>query len=391
MYVDREIKRKFDKLCNTYKVLVVVGARQAGKTTFLKEKIKNIKSSYLLFDDPDVRGIFEEDIKKFEKQYITEHDTTVLDEVQYCKDAGIKLKYLAEKGHKLWITSSSEIILGKNVLAYLVGRVAILRMYPFSLNEYLVAKNQKESTAAILKRSVWEHILYGGYPQIVLENDFETKKIMLKNLYDTMILKDIANTFSIENTRSLEEFTRYLSYNIGNVLSYESLSKAMSLSFQTVKKYLDAMEKSYLIIQVHPFFTNKLKEIIKQPKVYFIDTGLRNIIAKSFSAEPDGKLFENYVLSELIKSDLTPKYWRTKSKAEVDFVIEKDNEIMPIEIKLSAEIGKIGKSMRAFIDAYNPKRAFVVSYNGINDEMKVNGCKIIFIGIHKIKERLFNE
>ncbi len=388
MYTEREIREMFRKVEKIYPIVALVGARQSGKTTFLKEQIKSLNASYLLFDDPDIRDLFEEDIKKFEKQNIEGHDVAVLDEVQYCKDAGKKLKYLADKNRKIWVTSSSEIILSKEVLSYLVGRVSVTKLYPFSVQEFLNMKGQKELTAKILERNVWEHLTYGSYPKVISVEDIELKKTILRDLYETMILKDIAKTFSIEDLKSLEDFSRYLSLNIGGLFSYEKVSKDINLSFHTIKKYLDAMEKSYLIARVSPFYTNKIKEIIKQPKVYFIDTGMRNVIAKRFDSEPEGKLFENYVLSELIKIGFSPRYWRTKSKAEVDFIIERDSEIIPIEAKIKAEKGKVERSLRSFIETYKPKMAFVVSYNEIEGETKINDCKIIFTNILKMRKLL---
>ena len=213
------------------------------------------------------------------------------------------------------------------------------------------------------------------------------KKIILKDLYDTMILKDIAKTFLIENINSLEEFSRYLSLIIGGVISYENISKEINLSFQTIKKYLDAMEKSYLISRAKPFHTNKIKEITKQPKIYFIDTGLRNIIAKNFDVTPSGQLFENYVYSELLKFGFEPKYWRTKSGAEVDFVVDVDGQIIPIEVKAKAD-NKVSKSLRSFIDNYNPKRAFVVSYKNKQGKININNCEVMFLDILSLKKQL---
>lgn len=387
-YIEREIKEMFEKVSGTYNIVALVGARQSGKTTFLKKRMEQLNSSYVLFDDPDARQLFEEDIKKFERQYVEGYAVTVLDEVQYCRDAGRKLKYLADMGKKLWITSSSEIILGKEVLSYLVGRVSIFRLYPFSLREFLRSKGQIELTPRIVKRSVWEHATYGGYPRVVITEDIEMKKVILRDLYETMLLKDVARTFSIEDIRALEEFARYLSVNIGCIISYENVSRNLKISFQTIKKYLDAMEKSYVIVRVSPFYTNKSKEITKQPKIYFVDTGLRNLVAKRFDAEPEGKLFENYVLTELMKMGFTTKYWRTKSKAEVDFVIEKENAVIPIEVKLNAEPGKIEKSLRSFIETYKPKKAFVVSYKEAKGEIEVNGCKVVFTDAFGIKQHL---
>jgi hypothetical protein len=387
MYIEREINKNFRKIAEAYSVIALVGPRQAGKTTFLKEHAKGLKSNYLLFDDPDIRNLFEQDIKKFEKQYLENSEVYFLDEVQYCKEAGRNLKYLADKGKKMWITSSSEIILGKEVLSFLVGRVSVLKLYPLSLNEFLKFKNQKELTKQILQRSIWEHITYGGYPKVVITEDTDLKKTILRDLNTTMVLKDIANTFSIEDINSLEEFSKYLSLNIGSLISYEEVSNNLKISFQTVKKYLDAMEKSYLILKVPPFFRNKVKEITKQPKIYFIDTGLRNLITKNFDSELDGKLFENYIASELVKAGFTLKHWRTKSKAEVDFVIEKDKELIPIEVKINS-FDKIERSLQSFIEDYKPKRAFIVTYKGENRSIEFKGCKIFFTDVLNLLEML---
>ncbi len=387
MYVKRSIKTKFDKISKIYNMVAVVGARQAGKTTFLKKQMQQKNSSYILFDDPDARSLFEEDVKKFEKQFISNYNISVLDEVQYCKDAGRKLKYLVDSDHKLWITSSSEIILSKEILSFLVGRVSIIKLFPFSFKEFLTAKGQKEVTSKILERIIWEHATYGGYPKVVLTEDIDIKKTILSDLYDTMLLKDVARTFSIDDIRSLEEFSKYLAFSIGDIVSYDKLCSNLNMSFQTVKKYLDAMEKSYLIYRVLPFFTNKKKEIVKQPKLYFVDTGLRNIIAKNFDVNLDGKLFENYVLSELLKMGFSPKYWRTKTKTEVDFIIEKENNIIPIEVKIQSKIGKIERSLRSFIETYKPKTAFIVMLKGEKGKTKINGCDVVYTGIKDFEKQ----
>lgn len=388
MYVKRDAERRFNPLLETYDMIAVVGARQAGKTTFLKERMKEFDSSYVLFDDPDARALFDEDVKKFELQYVEGHEFTVLDEVQYCSDAGSKLKYLVDSGRKLWITSSSEILLSREILSYLVGRVSIIRMYPFSYAEFLSAKKQRATTSAISKRLAWEHMTYGGYPKVVLTKDRRMKKIILKDLYETMILKDVARTFSITDINSLEKLSRYLSINTANLISYDRITRTLGLSFPTLKKYLDAMEKSYLIVRVKPYFTNKAKELTKQPKIYFLDTGLRNAIAGDFPTTPDGKVFENYVFSELIKSGLEPKYWRTQSKAEVDFILEVGAGVVPLEVKVYAEPPTIDKSLRSFVKKYNPKKAFVIYYEGKKGVEKVNGCKVSFIDMPGFKRVL---
>lgn len=380
MYIERSIFNRFVKLADNYPVVALVGARQAGKTTFLKKHMQD--ASYVLFDDPDARELFEEDIKKFEIQYISE--LTVLDEVHYCQDAGQKLKYLSDKGKKLWITSSSELILQKEVLSYLVGRVSILRLYPFSFHEYLKAKHIHSLNNNILKRAVWEHITYGGYPKAVLTEDREIKETILKDLAETMILKDIARTFSVEDIDSLEKFVRFLALNTSSLITYNTIADTIKISHQTTKKYLDAMERSHLLIRIHPFYNNKNKEITKQPKVYFLDTGLRNAIVNNFSSEIEGLVFENYVLSELKKKGLDVKFWRTKSGAEVDFVVETKDEVIPVEVKLTST--KITRSLQAFIKYYKPRCCFIVSYEGEKRTVDFEGTMIYFVDIKSLLE-----
>ncbi len=386
MYVERKITREFINASKLNAILAVVGPRQAGKTTFLKVQGEATKARYLFFDDPDVKELFDSDIKRFENQYISAERTTILDEVQYGNDPGRKLKYLADKGEKIWLTSSSQILLGKDVLGWLVGRVSVIKLFQFSLNEFLSAKEQKETTKKILYRLIEEHMIYGGYPKVVLTKENSGKESLLRDLYETMVLKDIARTFKIDDIDSLERLSIYLSHCIGNILSYDSICKELSISFQSVKKYLDAMEKSYLIVRIHPFYKNKLKEIVKQPKLYFIDTGIRNVIAKEFqvSHENKGKLFENYVLSELIKADKEVRYWHTKGGAEVDFVVQGRDGAIPIEVKTKAAPGTLSKGMRAFINSYNPKTAYIVFWEGEESDLKEVGCHIKFVSIKKL-------
>ncbi len=387
MYVRRDVEELFDKVSTIYNVVAIVGARQSGKTTLLKKKLEERNGSYVSLDDPDARELFDVDIKKFEKQYVEGNRITGIDEVQYGKDAGIKLKYLADKNYKLWVTSSSEIILGKDVLSHLVGRVSILKLFPFSLREFLRARNVRVLTEKVKERVVWEHANYGGYPKVVLTEDVELKRTMLRDLLETMLLKDVSKTFSIEDIDALEKLTKYLAVNTGAIISYENITALLGISFQTLKKYLEAMEKSYIIKRVMPFYTNKAKELSKKPKAYFIDTGLRNAVVKSYGVDVEGKVFENYVLTELLKKDLVVKYWRTKTKAEVDFVVEHDGSLIPIEVKTTA-VFKISRSLRSFINTYNPKEAFVVFYKGKEKEMLVNKCRVKFTDIFGLLDEI---
>ncbi len=392
MYIERAELEHFEIAANNYKLVAVVGPRQAGKTTFLKEQVRKANGKFVKLDDPEAKALFDEDIKKFETQYIEGNTITGIDEVQYGKDAGPKLKYLADSDRRAWVSSSSQIILGKEVLSWLVGRVSIVKLFPFSFAELLVAHGQKETTTKIVERLEWEHCVYGGYPAVVLATGVDVKIMLLSNLRETMLLKDVARTFSIKDVVSLEAFSRYLAHSVGNALAYQVIGSELNLSFETVKKYLDAMEKSYLVARVEPFYSNKLKELVKQPKVYFLDTGLRNSVVNDFptSLETRGKLFENYVFTELLKAGFQPKYWRSKTGAEVDFIIEKNNEVIPIEVKVTAPGKTIEKSMRTFIENYKPKKAFIVYHKGTPGTLKANNCKVTITNTQNLIEALKN-
>lgn len=382
MYVERDLMDMFTKLDRNYPVIAVVGPRQSGKTTFLKMCMERRGgASYVLFDDPDARDLFEEDVKGFEQQYIDGYERTVLDEVQYCRKAGQNMKYLADTGSRLWVTSSSETVLGKEVLSHLVGRVSILRLFPFSLAEFLRAKGLKVVTSKALERSIREHMTYGGYPKIVMTKGKEMKERMLMDLYRTMLLADVARMFSISDIGALERCARYLSVNAGSVLSYETAAGHLGLSFPTLKKYLDAMEQGYLIARAPPFFRNRSKEIVKRPKVFFLDTGMRNAVAGSFGPEARGNLFENYIYTELVKAGFAPRYWRTKGGSEVDLVVEIDGIAVPIEVKTSVIGDKVEPGLRAFIAEHGPKRAYVVFLRGNKGRRRVGGGVVEFTDV----------
>ncbi|MFH1752482.1 MAG: ATP-binding protein [archaeon] len=390
MFVPRIAEKDFKKLDNLYKIVAVVGPRQAGKTTLLKNQMNLAKNmNYVSLDDPNARALFDSDIKKFEQQYLSKNNTTVIDEAQYGKETGIKLKYLADNNYKLWVSASSQALLEASVLSYLTGRVGILKLHNFNLAEFMNAKKQKAVVEEILQRLVWEHAVFGGYPAVVLTESLEDKKILLRNLFTTALLKDTFMSFGIDDQETLEKLAKYLAENNGMKVNYDSISKKIGISLPTTKKYMNALEKSYIITRVKPFFTNKGIELVKQPKLFFNDTGMKNAITGVFQKElvDEGKTFENYVLNEIQKTGITPNYWKSKSKAEVDFVIQKNDGIIPIEVKLYSA-GKIERSLRAFIEKYKPKKALIVSYKGKEHETIINNCKVKTITIDKIVKEL---
>jgi predicted AAA+ superfamily ATPase len=258
MYVKRDIRDDIERLSKVTGIVAVVGPRQSGKTTLLRKMMPK-DASYVLFDDPVARRLFEERLEEFAVQYIKDRPLAVLDEVQYCSEAGTRLKYLVDMGSKLWVTSSSEVLLGRDVLSFLVGRVSVHRLLPFNLREFLRAKGQKVLTPEIEEDRVREHMTFGGYPNVVLAEGADLKAKLLADLHLTMVLRVMARTFSIRNLGDIEWLSLYLAQDPGAPLKIDDLASHLGVSRPTVKKYLDAMEKSYLIHLIRPFYTNKRK------------------------------------------------------------------------------------------------------------------------------------
>ena len=388
VYVERDIRERFEFLTGIYDMVAIVGPRQSGKTTFLRNRLSGDASSYVLLDDLEARRLFEENPRIFEQRFLEGRDVTVLDEVQHCSGAGRTLKYFVDTGRRLWITSSSEVLLGRDVLSHLVGRVSILRLYPLSLPEYLRARGETAFDPGILERLVWEHMTFGGYPRVVLADDQEAKRTILRDLRETMLFKDVSRTFSIDKLDQLTDLCTVLASTPGTLLSYDQLSNTLDLSFRTVKKYISALEKSYMVTVVPPFFENRSKEISKQARAYYVDTGLRNLIAGGFDAPPDGRLFENYVLTELLKMGRDVRHWRTKGGAEVDFVVGTEGGPVPVECKLRARPPRLGSGLRSFLRAYRPEEAYVVSHRGEDRRVEVGDTSVRFVNVLGLWEGL---
>lgn len=391
VYVERDINERFEFLTGIYDMVAIVGPRQSGKTTFLRMRLTGDASSYVLLDDLEARRLFEESPRIFEQRYLEGREVTVLDEVQHCSGAGQTLKYFVDTGRRLWITSSSEVLMSRDVLSYLVGRVSILRLYPFSLPEYLRARGETAFDRGILERLVWEHMTFGGYPRVVLANDPEAKRTILGDLRETMLFKDVSRTFSIDKLDPLTDLCTILASTPGMLLSYDHLSSTLDLSFRTVKKYLSALEQSYMVTIVPPFFKNRSKEVSKQPRAYYVDTGLRNLIMGAFNAPPDGRLFENYVLTELMKMGHDVKHWRTKGGAEVDFVVDLGRGVVPVECKLRSRPPRLGSGLKSFIRTYGPAEAYVVNHKGKAHQVEVGGCTVRFVNVLELWEFLGRE
>ncbi|MCF7885624.1 MAG: ATP-binding protein [Candidatus Marinimicrobia bacterium] len=391
MYIKRDLEEKITKYMDRDEIIAIVGTRQCGKTTMVNHIMQNYdKVCSLTFEDVDKKLLFEEDINSFIELYVKDYDYLFIDEVQYVKNSGKQLKYIYDtEDIKIIITGSSSTDLSIESFKYLVGRVLVFELFPFSFGEFLshrdkqlyrlyAKKTFKDRINAKLLKYIKEYIQFGGYPRVVTSDSIEEKKLILKNIYNTYLLREIKEILQLSNNDKLIKLLKALALQAGNLIRYNELSNITGLKFKKLKKYLHILEATYICQRCYPFFSNKRKELVKMPKIYFIDQGFMNQCASDFRINQAqiGAYYENLVFSEFRKKDIELKYWRTKSKAEVDFI--KDDKI-PIEVKKTP---KVTRSFLSYVKKYQPEQGYIVSEIE-QESAERKGCQINFVPFSK--------
>ncbi len=375
-YIERDLEKKLEKYLDDPEILAVIGPRQSGKTTLLQHIQSNLeKANFTTFEDMKTLELFEEDIDGFIEQNVEGYNYLFIDEVQYSEKAGKNLKYIYDtKDIKILVTGSSSTELSFRGLKHLTGRVLVFHLYPLSFREYLRFKDnrlyssieKKKPSEPIIKEILpyfKDFVLYGGYPRIALEDDDSKKEKILEDIYNIFMLREIQETLGIKDRVKLSKLLRTLSLQIGNLVNYNKLSDATGYTYSKLKSKLNILQETFICSEVDPFYTNKKKEIVKNPKIFFFDNGLRNSVIGNFSKERSdmGELYENFVFTELVKEGFEPRFWRSKDKAEVDFVIERDGEVVPIEVKNTLHKERLTKSFTSFLRSYEPERGYFLS------------------------------
>ncbi|MEK6869453.1 MAG: ATP-binding protein, partial [Nanoarchaeota archaeon] len=378
MYIHRFLEDTIKKYLEKREIIAIIGPRQSGKTTLLRHFYESCKNAIFLdFEDRQTLELFSEDVSSFIGLYVKNHDYVFIDEFQYAKEGGKNLKYIYDNCKaKIIISGSSASELSIQSVKFLVGRIFIFTLYPLSFGECLNYKNEDLYNiwrSGKLARPVIgrimphfnEFCIYGGYPRVILSGDKSEKEVVLRNIYNTYFLKEIKEILNLPEDYKLSKLIRALALQIGNIMNHKELADITGFNHKDLLKYLNVLEKTFVLTRSLPFHTNKRTELVKAPKVFFLDSGFRNIVIKNFQQienRPDkGSLYENFVASELVKSGIELKYWRTKSMAEVDFVIEKNNKIIPVEIKSNLARPNFTKSFLSFLEKYNPSKSFILS------------------------------
>ncbi|MCK5177312.1 MAG: ATP-binding protein [Candidatus Aenigmarchaeota archaeon] len=425
-FYDRTILTDLKKYINRKEIYAIKGPRQAGKTTILKiikkwlieeKKVKEENIIFLTFEDFEILDKFNLNPKQYINSFILNNDRYyfLLDEFQYASDGGKKLKLLYDtiENAKFIITGSSSLELTASTAKYLVGRVFYFDLMPFSFEEFLNAKDKRLANIYRQNSKIFDDFIhckkinkkpqdlfcsefellfgefatFGGYPEVIKANVPEEKKQIIKNLNQTYVEKDVTDLLKIHDVFKFRKLTSVLSAQLGGIANYNELSLICSSHYKEIMNFLDCLEGTYIIKRIRPFYSNKKTELKKNPKIYFIDIGLRNYTAKNFNdldiRTEKGQIIENVVLSQLLCrfKDSNICYWRTTGGAEVDFVIEIENKLIPVEVKYAGfKTPKITRSFRSFLDLYKPKRAVVITHDFYCVE-KINDTEILFIPV----------
>lgn len=374
MSIIRDVTLRAQKNMEMDEVFLFIGARQAGKTTILKQLQSYLKEQdkvnyFLNLEDPDYLGLLNQSPKNLFKIFtldLNKRNFIFIDEVQYLDNPSNFLKYFYDeyKGKiKLLVSGSSAFYLDEKFKDSLAGRKKIFHVFTLSFREFLRFKNelelaekdfQKLSLSEKEKVVLYyqEYIIYGGYPRVVLA-PLEEKVEILQEIAYSYIKKDLYES-KIRQEEIFYKLFKILASQVGNLVNSSELASTLDVSKSAIDNYLYIMRKSFHLHLIPPFFKNIRKELTKMPKVYFLDLGLRNFLIDNFKSfkirEDKGLVLENAVFRQLVeKYQLEEiRFWRTIQKQEVDFVI---GEKEAMEVKIQSQ--KFKKSNYAlFLNTY---------------------------------------
>ncbi|MDR3256836.1 MAG: ATP-binding protein [Endomicrobium sp.] len=358
----RDLQEAIEKWLNKSKIILLYGARQVGKTTLCKQILekysKTFKIQYFNCELFDVKKFFEISSDNALRYMIGENKLIILDEAQTVKDIGKTLKIISDTmpDVKVIATGSSSFDLANKLSEPLTGRAISFILYPFSIREL------KNNTSFINATGELDHILTTGcYPEIFNASKNEAERL-LNLLAGNYLYKDIFMYENIKNPHQLTELLQLLALQVGNEVSYNEIGQKLGMNRITVIKYIDILEKSFVIFKLHAFNRNKRNEISKSIKIYFYDLGIRNALIQSFaplSLRADvGALWENFCivekrkLNQILDRFVNQYFYRTYEGEEVDYIEEYNGKLDGYEFKYSKENIKLPKH---FIEQYKPQ------------------------------------
>lgn len=354
--IKREAENNLRNWLGKGKVLFLTGARQVGKTTLLQTLFAETKDVlWLNADETPVRERLQIMSLENLKNMVGKSKWVIIDEIQRIQNAGLLLKLLHDhfKDVQFIATGSSALDISETIFEPLTGRHLLFHLHPLML-----AEMYKGLSPFKTEQKLPFHLIYGCYPDVY--NCPDDAEILLKNLANQYLYKDILAWKDIRKPQLLEKLLKLLAFQISAEVSIAELAKQLGVKSETVENYIDLLEKSFVIFRLPAFSTNPRKEISKMSKIYFWDNGIPNAIIDAFEALPmrndEGPLWENFMISERIKyiyrrnKGIKSYFWRNYNQSEVDYLEKEKNAIRAYEIKWNTK--KKHRVSNAFINAY---------------------------------------
>lgn len=348
------LKQCLDHLATSNKVMLIYGPRQAGKTTLVKQlgKDSGLKVLYLSTDlSKNEKLLMQRDLKVYSD--LTEgYQLLIIDEAQRVMEIGLALKIFYDEMPQLKViaTGSSSFDLANRTAEPLTGRKQVFHLLPFALGEIASGMNNYE-----LDQRMEEILIYGLYPE-VYTSSLNQKKNILGDICESYLFKDVLQLTTIKYTAKIRDLLRLLAFQVGQQVSIHELTQKLSLNRETVERYIDLLEKAFVIFRLSAYSRNLRNEVSKMDKIFFYDTGIRNMLIDNLKPLDeridDGNLWENFIVAERRKQILYRRlnvqsyFWRTYSGAEIDYVEEGGNGLIGYEIKMEKDRVRIPKAWR---------------------------------------------
>lgn len=364
--IKRYLEDQINKRLGKGKAIVLIGPRQVGKTTLFNKLLESKEHLFLNGDDPTVRKLLTNPNIEQLKNIIGNFKVVFIDEAQRIENIGLTLKLITDqlKSVQLLVSGSSAFELNNQTQEPLTGRKWEYQLYPISWTEF-------ENNVGYLKaqQQLELRVVYGMYPDVI--NSFGDETAILKQLTDSYLYKDILSYGGIRKPEIIEKLLRALAFQIGSEVSYNELAQLLGIDKKTVSNYIDLLCQAYVIFKLPSFSKNLRNEIKTNQKIYFYDTGVRNMIIGDLNTlevrQDKGNLWENFLISERLKhneynSSLSKGYfWRTVQQQEIDYVEEEAGTVKGFEIKWNP-LRKI-KIPKTFVEAYNSKVQIITKEN----------------------------
>jgi predicted AAA+ superfamily ATPase len=348
------------------KAIIIVGARQVGKTTLIKKILEKQEYLFLDADDPSIRQLLLNPNTEEIRTILGENKIVFIDEAQRINGIGLTLKIITDqfKNVQLFVSGSSSFDLGNKLNEPLTGRKWEYELFPISWEEF-----EKKEGFVKSEQQLENRLLFGFYPEVL--NNKGKERTVLKNLVSSYLYRDILAFSEIRKPEILDNLLLALALQTGNEVNYNELAQTIGVNKITIQKYIDILEKGYIIFRLNSFSRNLRNEIKRNRKIYFYDNGIRNIIIGNFNPlklrTDTGALWENFLISERKKQNIYKEtfarmyFWRTKQQQEIDFVEEKDGKVYGFEFKWKTK-SKI-KLPETFTKTYNAETKIIDKKN----------------------------